>query len=201
MPVQEELVRLGHFLAQFQDGTLLAPQKLFLFAQGFGCLREMSGDFRWIGEKHLQFVMENPLKIDNWNLVVALPAQIFGGATSNIHFPSAGAPCNVTEGVGRELARGAVRLPLFFDDLVYLVPEGFRHNRFASDLAPFGFGFFNVFPAPMLFDSIEDVEALGGRFDEHPPDMHVPPEFALASPRAGGVQDFGNGSLAAMVSK
>src|ERR1041385_235533 len=114
---------------------------------------------------------------------------------------AAGALREVSEDLDRKFARSFPGLQLFFHDFVDLLPERGSHNGFTVNFTPFAFGFVETPPVSMFSVAIEEIRSLGALIDENTSYGHVPPEFPVPGPVAACIEEFRNGSLAAVLQK
>jgi hypothetical protein len=91
------------------------------------------------------------------------------------------------------------RFELFFDDLIDLIPERFRHNRFAFDFAPFALRFGDLTPVAVLFAPIEEIYAFGAGVRQNAGDLHIAPHDTVTGAIASDVQELSDCALAAML--
>jgi hypothetical protein len=90
--LQIQLVCSVHILPNLLNALLVAcNQSHFVFQGLFGLFQAGSESLR-VREEAFQLFMKDAFEIGYWNLVVALPAEIFGRIMPGIHFASAMTP-------------------------------------------------------------------------------------------------------------
>ena len=106
-----------------------------------------------LAKEGVKFFPRDGVEVGHGDFPVAGPAEVFWGVGTGIHLLAAGAPSQIAEGVGGELAGFLVGLELFFENLIHLIPQLRIHDGFAFDPAPFFLGFLDASPTGLFFES------------------------------------------------
>jgi hypothetical protein len=162
---------------------LLLPQSLVPFL-------EIPGDLYRVEEEVPELLVENPLQVDNRDLVPALPADPLRGVRGDVHLRAA-----LAEGhPGEELdSRTTLALGLgrpLGEEGSALVEEFPGHDRLDVGPDPLAFGLEQPFDA-IASGVVGAVKALGHRVREEPPDGRLGEGLALAVAVAGFVEEPG----------